>query len=116
MRRKVDRVSSRRNLTNTFFLTLNTAVVGVLAAVSGTAWRNSSAWVLVAGLVILLHPVPGLVLDGALVPAAQRRQVRGDWCLRGVDEKGDLKNFKFVVPVVWTGRISPAVSRDSPSW
>ncbi|MFI1168608.1 hypothetical protein ACH4UM_34845 [Streptomyces sp. NPDC020801] len=49
-----DRVSSRRNLTNTFFLTLNTAVVGALAAVSGGVWRNSSAWVLVAGLVILL--------------------------------------------------------------
>ncbi|MEU6587749.1 hypothetical protein ABZ923_00680 [Streptomyces sp. NPDC046881] len=49
-----DRVSSRRNLTNTFFLTLNTAVVGALAAGSGAGWPRSSAWVLVAGLLIVL--------------------------------------------------------------
>ncbi|MFJ4525652.1 hypothetical protein ACIP4Y_32720 [Streptomyces sp. NPDC088810] len=49
-----DRVSSRRNLTNTFFLTLNTAVVGALAVGSGAGLPHSSAWVLVAGLLILL--------------------------------------------------------------
>ncbi|MEU3710974.1 RipA family octameric membrane protein [Streptomyces catenulae] len=46
-----DRVSSRRNLTNTFFLTLNTAVVAAAAAGSGI---HGSAWVRSAGLMILL--------------------------------------------------------------
>ncbi|MFG2140168.1 hypothetical protein [Streptomyces sp. NPDC048650] len=49
-----DRVSSRRNLTNTFFLTLNTAVVAAVAATSGANWPGGSMWVLLAGLVILL--------------------------------------------------------------
>ncbi|MEV0375170.1 hypothetical protein AB0I10_36280 [Streptomyces sp. NPDC050636] len=49
-----DRVSSRRNLTNTFFLTFNTAVVAVVVTVSGVNWRGGSVWVLLAGLVILL--------------------------------------------------------------
>ncbi|TSB21548.1 RipA family octameric membrane protein [Streptomyces benahoarensis] len=46
-----DRVSSRRNLTNTFFLTLNTAVVAAAAAGGGI---HGSLWVRLAGLVILL--------------------------------------------------------------
>ncbi|GAA5702566.1 RipA family octameric membrane protein [Streptomyces avermitilis] len=49
-----DRVSSRRNLTNTFFLSLNSAVVAVFAAVSGGAAAGVSVWLSVAGLVILL--------------------------------------------------------------
>ncbi|WP_104820631.1 hypothetical protein [Kitasatospora sp. MMS16-BH015] len=49
-----DRVSSRRNLTNTFFLTLNTAVVAALAAVSADSWAGTPVWSLVAGLLILL--------------------------------------------------------------
>ncbi|MET7902511.1 hypothetical protein ABZS86_13910 [Streptomyces sp. NPDC005355] len=49
-----DRVSARRNLTNTFFLSLNSAVVAVVAAVSDQALTGVSVWPLVAGLVILL--------------------------------------------------------------
>ncbi|GAA3160037.1 MULTISPECIES: RipA family octameric membrane protein [Streptomyces] len=46
-----DRVSSRRNLTNTFFLTLNTAVVAAAAAGGGV---HGSVWIRLAGLAILL--------------------------------------------------------------
>ena len=49
-----DRVSARRNLTNTFFLSLNSAVVAVVAAVSGGALAGASVALLLAGLVILL--------------------------------------------------------------
>jgi hypothetical protein len=49
-----DRVSARRNLTNTFFLSLNSTVVAVVAAVSGHALTRMSPWVLVSGLLILL--------------------------------------------------------------
>ncbi|MBA6441307.1 RipA family octameric membrane protein [Streptomyces sp. GMR22] len=49
-----DRVSARRNLTNTFFLSLNSAVVAVVAAVSDDALATASAWLLLAGLLILL--------------------------------------------------------------
>ncbi|MGW1835962.1 RipA family octameric membrane protein [Streptomyces sp. BBFR2] len=49
-----DRVSSRRNLTNTFFLTLNTAVVAAAAAGGGVTGGHFSVWVRLAGLVILL--------------------------------------------------------------
>ncbi|MFC1416528.1 RipA family octameric membrane protein [Streptacidiphilus cavernicola] len=49
-----DRVSARRNLTNTFFLTFNSAVVTALAATSGAAWRHGSVGPLLAALVILL--------------------------------------------------------------
>ncbi|WP_019068609.1 RipA family octameric membrane protein [Streptomyces hokutonensis] len=49
-----DRVSSRRNLTNTFFLSLNSAVVAVVAAVSDRTVADMSVLLLLAGLVILL--------------------------------------------------------------
>jgi hypothetical protein len=49
-----DRVSARRNLTNTFFLSLNSAVVAVVAAVPGHALTGLSAWVPMSGLLILL--------------------------------------------------------------
>jgi hypothetical protein len=49
-----DRVSARRSLTNTFFLSLNSAVVAVVAAVQGGAPADTSLWLLLAGLVILL--------------------------------------------------------------
>ncbi|ELP65621.1 hypothetical protein ACKI1I_28615 [Streptomyces turgidiscabies] len=49
-----DRVSSRRTLTNTFFLSLNSAVVAVVAAISDGARTRVSVWLSVAGLVILL--------------------------------------------------------------
>ncbi|MQS39729.1 RipA family octameric membrane protein [Streptomyces katsurahamanus] len=50
-----DRVSSRRNLTNTFFLTLNTAVVATLAAVfPGEVRQPRPVWVVLSGLLILL--------------------------------------------------------------
>ncbi|MEU2854529.1 RipA family octameric membrane protein [Streptomyces syringium] len=49
-----DRVSSRRNLTNTFFLSLNSAVVAVVAATSSSRLAHMSVLVLLAGLVILL--------------------------------------------------------------
>jgi hypothetical protein len=49
-----DRVSSRRNLTNTFFLSLNSAVVAVVAAVSGRTLGGLAVQLLLAGLLILL--------------------------------------------------------------
>jgi hypothetical protein len=49
-----DRVSARRNLTNTFFLSLNSAVVAVVAAVSGRTLADMSVLLLLAGLVILI--------------------------------------------------------------
>ncbi|MFD8507923.1 hypothetical protein ACFV2L_35130 [Streptomyces sp. NPDC059687] len=49
-----DRVSSRRNLANTFFLSVNTAVVAAVAALAGQGLSSVSRWVLAAGLVILL--------------------------------------------------------------
>ncbi len=50
-----DSLSARRNLANTFFLTLNTGVVAVLgAAYRGHRTRGVSAWVAVPGFVILL--------------------------------------------------------------
>ncbi|GAA1961099.1 hypothetical protein GCM10009838_17020 [Catenulispora subtropica] len=50
-----DNLSARRNLANTFFLTLNSGVVAVLAAASrGQRAAGVSAWVVVPGFVILL--------------------------------------------------------------
>lgn len=49
-----DRVSSRRNLTNTFFLTINSAAVAVVASVSSKGMASTSVWALLAGLLILL--------------------------------------------------------------
>jgi hypothetical protein len=49
-----DRVSARRNLTNTFFLSLNSAVVAVVAAVSARTLAITSVLLLSAGLVILI--------------------------------------------------------------
>ncbi|WP_116247015.1 hypothetical protein [Nocardiopsis sp. FIRDI 009] len=49
-----DRISARRSLTNTFFLTLNSAVVTALATLAGPAWHDVAAPLLAAGLVILL--------------------------------------------------------------
>jgi hypothetical protein len=39
-----DRVSARRSLTNTFFLSLNSAVVAVVLAVQGGASIEVSVW------------------------------------------------------------------------
>jgi hypothetical protein len=48
-----DRVSNRRGLTNTFFLTLNTAIFTVIGVV-GKARPDVSSWLLVFPLVIVL--------------------------------------------------------------
>jgi hypothetical protein len=48
-----DRVSNRRGLTNTFFLTLNTAIFTVIGVV-GNARPGVSSWLLVFPLVIVL--------------------------------------------------------------
>lgn len=49
-----DRVSARRNAANTYFLSLNTVLVTVIVTVAGERLSEASAWVLAAGLVILL--------------------------------------------------------------
>ncbi|MFI9029536.1 hypothetical protein [Streptomyces sp. NPDC053560] len=49
-----DRVSARRNLTNTFFLSLNSAVVAIVAMVPTSRLARMSDWVLLSGLLILL--------------------------------------------------------------
>ena len=48
-----DRISSRRGLTNTFFLTLNTAVVTVIGVV-GKESSGVSRWLLVFPLLVVL--------------------------------------------------------------
>ncbi|CAI7979050.1 conserved membrane hypothetical protein [Frankia sp. Hr75.2] len=49
-----DRVSTRRNLTNTFFLSLNSAVVAVISLKSDQSLATTSVWLLAAGLAILV--------------------------------------------------------------
>ncbi|MDX3642914.1 hypothetical protein [Streptomyces sp. MB09-02B] len=49
-----DRVSARRNLTNTFFLSLNSAVAALVAPVSSRTLANAPVLLLMAGLVILI--------------------------------------------------------------
>ncbi|MGC2996934.1 RipA family octameric membrane protein [Streptomyces sp. G35A] len=49
-----DRVSARRNLTNTFFLSLNSAVVAVVAALIGGRDEAGSVLLPAAGLLVLL--------------------------------------------------------------
>ncbi len=48
-----DRVSARRGSTNTFFLSLNTAILALLGSV-GSAWVNFSPWVLLLSAVGLV--------------------------------------------------------------
>ncbi|MEV7283022.1 hypothetical protein AB0O01_00375 [Streptomyces sp. NPDC093252] len=49
-----DRVSARRNLSNTFFLALNSAIVTVLTAAFREAHSQVSVWLLLPGLVIIV--------------------------------------------------------------
>ncbi|MFF4209156.1 hypothetical protein ACFYZE_07305 [Streptomyces sp. NPDC001796] len=49
-----DRVSARRNLANTFFLSVNTAAVAAVAALASHGLSTLSRWGIAAGLVILL--------------------------------------------------------------
>lgn len=49
-----DRVSARRSLANTFFLSLNSALAATLMAVAGGGFAQASVWVLAAGVVVLL--------------------------------------------------------------
>lgn len=49
-----DRVSARRNLANTFFLSLNTALAATLVAIASGRLTDTSTWLLAAGLVVLL--------------------------------------------------------------
>ncbi|GAA1454311.1 RipA family octameric membrane protein [Nocardiopsis tropica] len=48
-----DRVSGRRSLTNTFFLSLNSAVVAAVVAVAGNSSQEVPLLLLLAGLVVL---------------------------------------------------------------
>lgn len=48
-----DRISARRNSANTFFLSLHSGVVTVLAAFAGKL-SDTSAWLLFAGLLVLV--------------------------------------------------------------
>jgi hypothetical protein len=49
-----DNVSARRNLTNTFFLTLNSVIVAALAGSRTRSAASIAPWAAVPGLVILL--------------------------------------------------------------
>ncbi|HCA84979.1 MAG TPA: hypothetical protein DEQ61_05495 [Streptomyces sp.] len=49
-----DRVSARRNLTNTFFLSLNSLVAAGAVSAGGARAGRAPLWLLVAALVILL--------------------------------------------------------------
>ncbi|GAA1931425.1 RipA family octameric membrane protein [Streptantibioticus ferralitis] len=49
-----DRVSARRNLSNTFFLTLNSAIVTVLTTTLHDVRSPVSVWLLLPGLVIII--------------------------------------------------------------
>jgi hypothetical protein len=49
-----DRVSARRNTSNTYFLSLNTALSVALVTLAGGRLAGTSVWLLAAGLVIVL--------------------------------------------------------------
>ncbi len=49
-----DQVSARRNLANTFFLSLNSAVAAALVAAAGGKLADASVWALLAGVLVLL--------------------------------------------------------------
>ncbi|TPQ21884.1 RipA family octameric membrane protein [Streptomyces sporangiiformans] len=49
-----DRVSARRNLNNTFFLSLNSLVATGVVSAGGARADKAPMWLLIAGLVILL--------------------------------------------------------------
>ncbi len=69
-----DRVSARRSLANTFFLTLNTAIFTAI----GVFWKNppkASPWLGHLPAHCAGAPVPSLVLDHPVLSPAQCRQV-----------------------------------------
>ncbi|MGW7521800.1 RipA family octameric membrane protein [Streptomyces sp. NPDC054796] len=49
-----DRVSARRNLANTFFLSLNSVIITVLTPLLGDLGGRVSVWLMLPGLLILL--------------------------------------------------------------
>lgn len=78
-----DRVSARRNLTNTFFLTLNTAIVGALLAAFGANGRDGSLAVSLAALVILLTQC----LAWFVMMRSYRQLNRAKWAVIGALER-----------------------------
>ena len=101
-----DRVSQRRGLTNTFFLTLNSAIFTVI----GVFWKDSpdgSAWLLVFPLIIALGQCTAwwwLVRSYRLLNAAKYRVIgeleerlpsspywRAEWVALG--EGGDWRKY-----------------------
>ncbi|MEU7279028.1 hypothetical protein AB0A69_09655 [Streptomyces sp. NPDC045431] len=48
-----DRTSSRRNLTNTFFLSLNSVIAAMLTGLGGGGLTHAPLWALLGGLAIL---------------------------------------------------------------
>lgn len=49
-----DRVSARRSMANTYFLSLNTALAAILLVAAGGRLASASGWMLAAGLFVLL--------------------------------------------------------------
>jgi hypothetical protein len=78
-----DRISSRRHSSNTYFLTLNTALASIMVAVSGDRLVEAPIWVLTGGLVLLLAQCATWL---AIVHAY--RQLNGArWAVIGAMEK-----------------------------
>ncbi|MFJ8645903.1 hypothetical protein ACIRNI_07245 [Streptomyces sp. NPDC093546] len=54
-----DRTSSRRNLTNTFFLSLNSVIAATLTGLGGEGLPHAPLWALLGGLAILFAQCVG---------------------------------------------------------
>ncbi|MFF0157615.1 hypothetical protein ACFYRY_08765 [Streptomyces sp. NPDC005263] len=106
-----DKVSQRRTLTNTFFLTLNTAALTVIGVFWQKAPSGSTAWLLIPLLALLLECGSWFWLlcsyrqlsnaKFAVVGELEEKLpaspfVKGEWGLLG---KG--QDFKKYVPLTW---------------
>ncbi|MFF4474439.1 hypothetical protein ACFYZ3_33400 [Streptomyces sp. NPDC001599] len=114
-----DRISARRSLTNTFFLTVNAALLAAVGAVGGTVLRGTPAWgLVVAGLVAVgqcgawfllitsyrqLNRAKYKVI-GALEQRLPARSYDAEWA-----ELGDGKTLRQYVPLTLVELWIPAL-------
>jgi hypothetical protein len=73
----------QRNLANTFFLSLNSAVVAAASAVAGHGWRQAPPLLVFAGLLILL----GECLAWFLMMRSYRQLNHAKWEVIGLLER-----------------------------
>ncbi|MEU1450764.1 RipA family octameric membrane protein [Streptomyces avermitilis] len=78
-----DRVSARRNASNTFFLTVNSALVTLLATALPELREGVSVWLLLPGLLILLS----MCLSWFVLVRSYRQLNRVKWAVIGTFEE-----------------------------